>query len=119
MSFRFEKLKVWQDARAFCVQVYKVTSKFPSRECFALTDQIRRAVISVILNIVEGSSRSSDKEFVRFLRISIGSLHEVVAGTYIALDLKYLNSDDFEELYSTSNTLASKINALINSIKKQ
>lgn len=119
MGFRFEKLEVWQDARRFAVGIYKVTSNFPKEEKFALVDQIRRASVSVSLNIAEGSDRKSDKEFVRFLHIAIGSTEEVVTGLYIAKDLKYVNKNKFDVFYRDSNLLVSKINALINSIKKQ
>ena len=119
MSFRFEKLKVWKEARNYCTVVYRLTANFPQIELYGLIDQIRRATVSIILNIAEGSSRKSDKEFIRFLRIALGSLQEVVTGLYIALDLKYINKDDFEELYIKANILASKINALINYLKKQ
>lgn len=119
MGFRFEKLKVWQEARVFSVKIYKITSDFPSAERFGLTSQLRRAVVSIALNIAEGSDRKSDKEFIRFLRVAIGSLDEVVTGLYIAKDLKYLNNKEFEELYKDANRLASKINALINTLKRQ
>lgn len=118
MTFRFEKLTVWNNARIFVVKIYKVTSTFPRDEKFGLTDQIRRAAVSIALNIAEGSSRKSDKEFTRFLRTSLGSLEEVVTGLYIALDLKYLTQDKFNNLYQDLNILASKINALINSFKR-
>ena len=119
MSFRFEKLQVWQDARKFTVEIYKLTSNFPKSEKYALTDQLRRAGVSIALNIAEGSDRKSDKDFIRFLRMSIGSLEEVVTGLYIAKDLGYLDDKEFEKLYKKANILVSKINALINSIKKQ
>ncbi len=118
MSFRFEKLTVWQESKAFVVKLYKVTSKFPKEETFSLIDQIRRAGVSIVLNVAEGSGKKSDVDFIRFLRISIGSVNEVVTGLYIAMDLKYLNKNDFDDLYSNLNLIASKINALINSIKK-
>ena len=117
MSFRFEKLTVWQESRVFVVKLYKITSKFPSEEKFSLTDQIRRAGVSIVLNIAEGSGKKSDIDFVRYLRISIGSINEVVTGLYLSRDLKYLNMSDFDDLYVELNLIASKINALINSIK--
>ena len=118
MSFRFEKLTVWQESRVFIVKLYKITSKFPSEEKFSLTDQIRRAGVSIALNIAERSGKKSDIDFIRFLRISIGSVNEVVTGLYLAQDLKYLDKTDFDNLYTELNLIASKINALINSIKK-
>jgi four helix bundle protein len=118
MSYRFEKLVVWQLARKFSVKIYKISREFPSDERFSLTDQLRRAAVSIVLNIAEGSDKKSDKEFVRYLRNSLGSLEEVVTALYIALDLKYINNDKFKELYKDSNILASKLNALIKSLKK-
>jgi four helix bundle protein len=118
MSYRFEKLVVWQLARKFSVKIYKISGEFPSDERFSLTDQLRRAAVSIVLNIAEGSDKKSDKEFVRYLRNSLGSLEEVVTALYIALDLKYINNDKFKELYKDSNILASKLNALIKSLKK-
>lgn len=119
MSFRFEKLDVWKQGREFATKVYLVTSKFPNSEKFALVDQLRRAVVSIVLNIAEGSDRKSDKEFIRFLRMSIGSTEEVVTALFIALDLDYVNKTVFDELYSEANFLVSRLNALIKSIKKQ
>jgi four helix bundle protein len=115
--FRFEKLKVWDESRALVKQIYTLTKQFPADEKFCLTDQIRRATISISLNIAEGSDRKSDNEFKRFLRMAISSLDEVVTGLYIALDLKYVSKDEFENVYKELNILAAKINALINSLK--
>jgi four helix bundle protein len=99
MTFRFEKLEIWQQARKFSVEVYKITSMFPSVEKFSIIDQIRRAVVSVALNIAERSDRKSDKEFKRFLRVAIGSLDEVITGLFISLDLRYLSQREFDKLY--------------------
>ena len=118
MSFRFEKLTVWNESRVVVGKIYKITSKFPKEERFALMDQIKRAAVSIALNIAEGSDKKSDKEFIKFLRTSLGSLEEVVTVLYIAWDLKYINKEDFDLLYDELNILASKITALINSIKK-
>jgi len=116
MSFRFEKLQIWQDARKFAVSIYKLTDSFPKEEKFALVDQLRRAAVSIALNIAEGSDRKSDKEFKRFLRTSIGSLEEVVTALYISLDLKYFDKNEFEKHYTEANRLVSKIYALVNKL---
>lgn len=118
MSFRFEKLNIWQDARKFVGEIYKVTGKFPSAERFGLTDQLRRAAISIALNIAEGSDRKSDVDFRRFLRTSIGSINEVVTSLYLALDQKYLLQSDFDRLYQRANELAKRTNALISKLSK-
>jgi len=116
MSFRFENLEVWKLARNFVVEIYKITIKFPKDELFGLTSQIRRAAISINLNIAEGSDRKSDIEFKRFLRIALTSLEEVVTALYIALDQNFINQQEFDKLYSQANQLAAKLNALINSL---
>lgn len=113
MKFRFENLQVWQDARKFISGIYIVTKKFPQDEIFGLTNQIRRAAVSVALNIAEGSDRKSDVEFRRYLRMSLTSIEEVVSALYIALDQKYLVQSDFNQLYQDANMIAAKINALI------
>lgn len=117
MSFRFEKLTVWQDARQFVNKVYKVTRLFPREERFGLIDQLRRAAVSIALNIAEGSDRKSDAEFKRYLRMAISSCEEAVTALYIGLDQGYLTKEDFDLLYQDANHLVAKINALIRSIR--
>lgn len=116
MSFRFEKLTVWQDTRKFATNIYKVTATFPKDERFGLIDQLRRAAVSIALNISEGSDRKSDAEFKRFLRMAIGSCEEVVTALYISLDQTYLNQSQFDSLYEEANIVVAKINALIKSL---
>lgn len=118
MSFRFEKLNVWKDARVFVLHIYEITKIFPNEERFGLIDQLRRAVVSVILNITEGSDRKSDLEFRRFLRMAITSVEEVVTGLYLSLDLNYINQEQFKEIYKEANMLVARINALIKSLSK-
>ncbi|MBI4992711.1 MAG: four helix bundle protein [Candidatus Magasanikbacteria bacterium] len=114
MYYRFENLEVWKLAREFVNLIYTLTRSFPKEELFALTSQIRRAAISIMLNITEGSDRKSDIEFIRFLRIALTSLEEVVSALYIALDQKYITQKQFDELYPKTNFLSKKINSLIN-----
>ncbi len=115
--FRFEKLEVWQLARVFVGKIYKTTRSFPRDELFGLISQIRRAAISILLNIAEGSDRKSDLEFIRFLRISITSLEEVISGLYLSLDQDFINQKEFAQLYEDSHRLMAKLNALVNSLK--
>ena len=77
--FSFQKLLVWQKSRELVKRVYCVQSAFPQAERFVLTDQLRRAVISVPSNIAEGSAKESPKDQVRFIEIAYGSLMEVFA----------------------------------------
>lgn len=115
--FRFENLDVWKDARKLVKEIYLITNKFPSEEKFGLTNQIRRAAVSIILNIAEGSDRKSDLEFKRFLRMSITSAEEVVTGLYLSLDLDYLEKEEFDKIYKSINNLVARINSLVSSLK--
>jgi len=119
MKFRFEKLEVWQDARKFISHIYSLTGGFPKCEIFGLTDQLRRAAVSIALNIAEGSDRKSDMEFRRYLRMALTSTNEVVSALYIALDQKYLNQSEFNNFYEEANILAAKINAFIRKLSEK
>ena len=119
MSFRFEKLEIWKLSREFVAHIYRVTGKFPDAERFGLVSQIRRAAVSISLNIVEGSDRKSDKEFERFLRIALTSLEGTIAAFYLALDLNFMQKTEFDALYQESEKLIAKIQAMITSFKKQ
>src|ERR1043166_6277322 len=77
--FNFEKLDVWQEAINFADLVYELTGAFPSDERFGITNQMRRAAVSISSNIAEGSSRVSRTDFARFVEIATGSLFEVVS----------------------------------------
>src|SRR3990167_7394812 len=99
MKFKFEKLEIWQDARKFVNKIYSLTKRFPSEERFGLTDQLRRAAVSVALNIAEGTNRRTNKDRRHFFQMSITSVDEVVTGLFIALDQTYLSQAQFDELY--------------------
>lgn len=86
-----KKLDVWNKSIDFVTMIYKRTKSFPKEEMYGLTNQIRRAVVSISSNISEGSARNSDKEFVRFLYISLGSLAEVETQIIISEKLEYLS----------------------------
>jgi four helix bundle protein len=106
-------LPVWEDSRKFANKIYNLTKKFPNKENFGLTSQITRAAVSVGSNIAEGFDRFSKKDFVRFLIIARGSISEVQNDLYIALDLKYINKNDFVEIYALAKELGKQINGFI------
>jgi four helix bundle protein len=93
--FNFEKLDVWQKAIDFADLVYKLTRQFPDDERFGLTNQLRRAAVSISSNIAEGSSRSSKSDFARFVEIATGSVFEVVSQAFIAQRQSFLSDDEF------------------------
>jgi len=114
--FRFEKLTVWSDARQFVSFVYKTTENFPARENFGLTNQIRRSAVSIALNIAEGSTKGSDADFKRFLKMAQGSVNETVTGFYISLDQHFVSKKEFELVYESALSINTKLNALIKSL---
>lgn len=115
----YHKLLIWQKAKDLTKLIYKHTENFPKSEEFGLRSQIRRAIISVVLTIVEGHRRSSKKEFLHFLDISFGSLTEVEAAWELCFELGFIGKEAYEELDSKINEEAYLLNAFINSIKKQ
>ena len=86
----FTDLVVWQRAMELVKQVYVLSKKFPADERYALTDQLRRAVVSIPSNIAEGSGRSSNADYAHFLSIARGSLYETMTQLRIAVDLGYI-----------------------------
>ncbi|MEW6702910.1 MAG: four helix bundle protein, partial [Bacteroidota bacterium] len=88
-QFGFEKLIVWQNSRQLTAIIYKITDAFPREERYCLVDQIRRAMISVVSNLAEGSSRISSKDHAHFTNLAYSILMEVLNQLYIANDLKY------------------------------
>lgn len=110
--FGFEKLEVWQIAIQFSNQIYSTTRNFPVDERFGLTNQLRRAGVSIAANIAEGSSRGSRKDFSRFIEIAYGSLMEIVSHIRIARDQSFLNGEDYERLYSSAQQLARMLSGL-------
>ena len=109
----FEELPVWKDARKFANKIYNLTKKFPKEENYGLTSQITRAAVSIGSNIAEGFERYSKKDFIRFLIIARGSISEIQNNLYIALDLKYINQNDFQETYALAKELGKQINGFI------
>ncbi len=113
--YKFEKYRVYKSAMKLVKLVYEVIKILPKEEKFGLADQLRRSVISIVLNIAEGTGSLGDKEFKSFLRISLKSLYETVAGLKIAEELFNTNvSESLEQC----NTVGKELNALINSINR-
>ena len=97
---KFEDIKAWQKARKVTGKIYSVTGLARFAQDFGLRNQIQRASVSVMANIAEGYGRHSDKEFANFLNMSHASVSEVQSHLYVALDLNYISTEAFEELYS-------------------
>ena len=113
-QFGFEKLEVWQEAKKLTVEIYRLTEKFPEREKFGLTNQLRRASVSVAANIAEGATRSSAKEQAHFSSISYGSLMETMSHLITSVDLNFMTDEELSLLRSMIQPLSLKINNLRN-----
>ena len=108
-------LDVWQASTELALLLYEKTKCFPKEEVYSLTSQLRRAVVSVSSNIAEGAARSSNKEFVQFLYIALGSLAEIETQVIIAEKLGYLN--DAKELFKRMSSIKQMILGLIKYLK--
>ncbi|MCV9926142.1 four helix bundle protein [Flavobacterium sp. LS1R49] len=95
---QFKELGIWKKSRLLCSKIYNVTATFPSEEKFGITNQLRRASVSIPSNIAEGSSRNSNKDFARFLEIAIGSAYEVETQLLISSDLGFITEENTIEL---------------------
>ena len=105
MTKTYESLEVWKNGINLAIEIYGVTKKFPKEEIYGLTSQLRRAVISISANIAEGSGRSSNKEFVRFINIAIGSLNEVESLIFVSKNLNFVSKEDFMNLTNLTGNL--------------
>jgi four helix bundle protein len=116
--FNFEKLDVWQEAIQFADLVYEVTGDFPSEERFGLTNQMRRAAVSISSNLAEGSSRVSRIDFARFVEIATGSLFEVVSQTTIALRRKMIAQSNYNKIYAEAEKQSKMLSGLRRSLSE-
>jgi four helix bundle protein len=115
---KFEDLKIWQIALKITKEIYEITNKKEFSKDFSLRDQIRRAIISVSSNIVEGFEKNNNNEFIRFLKIAKGSIGEVRNQLYIALAVKYIEQDEFDKLNNELIELANQVGKLISYLEK-
>ncbi len=112
----YRDLIVWQDAIKLAKGVYILLEKFPKTETYALTDQIRRAVVSVPSNIAEGQARKAPAEFRHFLHIALGSLAEVDTQLVLAHEFGYIRNEDMTDVDQQIQILRMKLYALMNSL---
>lgn len=112
----YKDLIVWQKAMDLVTMVYALTRQFPREELYGLTNQVRRAAISVPSNIAEGQARQSTAEFRNFLSIARGSLAEVETQLLIAQRLKYLTQKDLSQVMATHQEISKMLPALISQL---
>ena len=114
--FNFEKLDVWQKAIDFADLVYNHTRHFPADERLGLTNQMRRAAVSVSSNIAEGTSRMSQTDFARFIETATGSVFEVVSQSFIGRRQGFLTEEAFGMVYSAADEIGRILSGLRKSL---
>jgi four helix bundle protein len=114
----YRQLSVWKRAHRFALGVYRSSGTFPARERYGLTAQLRRAAVSIVSNIAEGSGRQGDREHVRFLKIARGSVCELECQLLLSRDLGYLESGAWKLLDDDCQDLSRMLNGLIRSLDR-
>lgn len=114
----YRDLIVWQKSMDFCTSVYSTTRAFPKEDLFGLTQQVRRAVVSIPSNIAEGNGRSSTPDYVRFLEYARGSLFEAQTQLEIARREHYLTDEPHGVLFALSNEIERMLNAMISKLSE-
>ncbi|HEY3370555.1 MAG TPA: four helix bundle protein [Prolixibacteraceae bacterium] len=113
----YTELFVWQKSMELVTNIYKDTKSFPKEEIYGLTSQIRRCSVSIPSNIAEGFGRKSEPEFIRFLKISMGSLFELQTQLRISKNIEYLNESRFNVLYEETREVERMLSSFILSIQ--
>lgn len=114
---KFTDLNTWKEGHKLVLLIYRQTSTFPKAETYSLTDQMRRAVVSITSNIAEGFGRHGTKEKIQFLYLALGSCYELKNQLIIARDLDYLPTSNFHLIEEKLEIVAKLINGSIRAIK--
>ena len=112
-KYSYKNLEAYKESKTLVKQIYELLKKFPREEQYALSDQLRRAVISIPSNIAEGSGRNSQKDQAHFYNIAYGSLLEVFSQLDVACDLGYISQEEFNQLELLINEEAKMLSGLI------
>ena len=115
----YEKLHVFHKAHSLVLKIYKATETFPKEEKFRLVDQMIRASYSIPSNIVEGNSKRTTRDYLNFLFIARGSVHELKYFLLLSRDLSYLGEKEFRALSEECDAVAKMLNGLINALKSK
>lgn len=119
MNHNFRKLEVYGDALELAKKLFEVTSSFPKSEKYGITSQLNRAAISVPSNIAEGSSRTSNKDFARFLEIAIGSLFEIETQVLLCQEFGLINEANKVEIIEIVIALQKRLTIFKQKIRKE
>lgn len=107
------------DGLEFVNDIYKLTASFPKEELYGLTSQIRRAAVSVVSNMAEGASRHSEKDFARFLEISLGSAFEIETLLTVCRTMNYTDNTQIDRLLENISSIEKRLNGFIQTLKIQ
>jgi four helix bundle protein len=116
-SSSFRDLRVWQEAMRLASEIYRSTANFPRHEVYGLSQQMRRAAVSIPSNIAEGKGHHSDKEFAHFLFHARGSLLELQTQLLIAKELQYLSKQEADRQLVSAEAVGRALSGLINSLQ--
>ena len=114
----FREIRVWKLGIELNKEIYNVTQNFPGSEKYGLSSQMQRSGVSIPSNIAEGSSRSSERDFCRFLEIALGSAFELETQLIISHELHFITEADFREVLEELHSLQKQINSLISTIRR-
>jgi four helix bundle protein len=115
----FRELRVWQEAMKMTAEIYRCTANFPRHELYGLSQQIRRAAVSVPSNIADGKGHRSDREFTHFLFHARGSLLEMQTQVMTAGELQYLSKEEGQRLLARAEGVGRALSGLINSLREK
>ncbi|MDX2113419.1 MAG: four helix bundle protein [Alphaproteobacteria bacterium] len=115
----YRDLDVWQKSRKLVGRIYKLTHTFPKEELYGLTNQLRRAAVSIPSNIAEGKSRRATRDYMRFLDIAYGSIAEVETQLFIACDLNYTTEKKITKLLEDYAEVGRMLNGLLSSLERK
>ena len=114
----YRDLIVWQKSMNLVTLIYKLVAQLPENEKYGLTPQIKRSAFSIPSNIAEGCGRQTSKDTIHFLHISRGSLYELETQCFLALDQKYIDESQFNEVFELIQACKRLLNGFINYYKK-
>ena len=113
----FKKLEIWTKSMSIVTEIYQITNSFPSCERFGLVSQMQRSAVSIPSNIAEGSAKTSNKDFARFLEMSIGSSFELETELIVSYNLKYIDTIVYENLLSEISEIQKMIYGFKNKLE--
>ncbi len=116
---RFEEIQAWQKAREITKKIYSMSNKDAFAKDFSLRDQMKRASVSIMANIAEGHGRRTNTEFANFLNVARGSAIELQSHLYVALDLNYINKNEFNDVYERLDEVSGMTLSLAQYLRKK